>query len=271
MPELPDLEIIREVLSPALAGQTITGVEVVRPLIVRDLTGRGFTESVVGRAFAEAWRRGKLLVFPLPPERVLLVDCKLAGRLQYGAKRERRLAKTHVELALSGGSVLRYSDRRTMGQIYITDRLTRVPGWCELGPEPLDLSVEAFADRLREYRGEIKGTLTRQRVVAGIGNAYADEICFAARLHPYRRRASLTPEEIVRLHEAMQTVLRGAIETLRTRVGSDIHREIRDFLCVHGRGSEPCPVCGGRISEIRAHGRLTNFCRSCQPGGLIRT
>jgi formamidopyrimidine-DNA glycosylase len=271
MPELPDLEIIREVLTPRLVGQTITGVEVVRPLVVRDLTGQGFAETLTGQTFADVQRRGKVLLFPLHSALTLAVNCKLAGRLQYALPTERRLPKTHVVLHLSDGQVLRYSDRRTMGQIYLTTNLEAIPGWAEMGPEPFELTLEDFRERLRQYRGEIKGILTRGRVVAGIGNAYADEICFAARVHPYHKRASLADEEIARLYEAMQSVLREAIATLREHVGTEIHHEVRDFLAVHGKGDEPCPVCGGIVSEIKTHGRLTNFCRTCQPGGLIQS
>ena len=270
MPELPDLEIIRDVLSPRLTGQTITAVTVVRPLVVRDLTLLGFAETLTGQTFATVQRRGKVLLFPLQSGLTLAINCKLAGRLQYALPAERRQPKTHVVLRLSNGHELRYSDRKTMGQVYLTASLEAIPGWAEMGPEPFDLTLDEFRERLRPYRGEIKGVLTRGRVVAGIGNAYADEICFAARLHPYRKRTSLSDEEVVRLYEAMQSVLRDAIATLRERVGTEIHREVRDFLAVHGRGGEPCPACGGVISEIKARGRITNFCRACQPGGLIR-
>ena len=270
MPELPDLEVIREVLTPRLTGQTIDSVEVVRPLVVRDLTGRGFAETLTGQRFADARRRGKVLLFPLQSGLTLAINCKLAGRLQYARPNERRLAKTHVVLQLSNGHELRYSDRRTMGQIYLTESLDAIPGWADVGPEPFDLTLEEFMDRLRPYRGEIKGVLTRGRAVAGIGNAYADEICFAARLHPYRKRTSLTDEETQRLYEAMQSVLRQAIATLRERVGREIHREVRDFLVMHGKGGKPCPVCGNTVAEIKSGGRVTNFCRTCQPGGLIR-
>jgi formamidopyrimidine-DNA glycosylase len=270
MPELPDLEIIREVLAPRLTGRTVTTVEVVRPLVVRDLTGQGFAETLTGQTLAGVQRRAKLLLFPLQSGLTLAINCKLAGRLQYAPPTERRQAKTHVVVELSGGQQLRYSDRRTMGQIYLTSSLDAIPGWADLGPEPFDLASEEFPERLRPYRGEIKGVLTRGRAVAGIGNAYADEICFAARVHPYRKRTSLTDEEVTRLYEAMQSVLHQAIVTLRERVGTEIHREVRDFLAVHGKGGDPCPVCGGTIAEIKAHGRMTNFCRACQPGGLLR-
>lgn len=270
MPELPDLEIVREVLAPRLAGRTITDVEVVRPLVVRDLTCQGFAESLTGQTFTDVRRRGKMLLFPLQSGLTLAINCKLAGRLQYALPAERRLPKTHVVLRLSDGWDLRYSDRRTMGQVYLTASLDPIPGWAKMAPEPFDLTLEDFHERLRPYRGEVKGVLTRGRAVAGIGNAYADEICFAARIHPYRKRTSLADEEIARLYEAMQSVLRDAIATLRERVGTEIHHEVRDFLAVHGKGGEPCPICGGNISEIKAHGRVTNFCRTCQPGGLIQ-
>jgi formamidopyrimidine-DNA glycosylase len=276
MPELPDLEIIREVLSPRLAGQTITDVEVVRPLVVRDLTGRGFTEALTGQTFGDVQRRGKVLLFHLQSELTLAINCKLAGRLQYAEPADRRRAKTHVVWRLSDGHELRYSDQRTMGQIYLTADLSVIPGWTEMGPEPFDLTSEEFRERLKPYRGEIKGVLTRGKAVVGIGNAYADEICFAAHIHPYRKRTSLDEQEIERLYEATQSVLREAIATLRERVGTDIGkrfafpREVRDFLAVHGKGGQPCPACGTAISEIKARGRLTNFCRTCQPGGLLQ-
>jgi formamidopyrimidine-DNA glycosylase len=271
MPELPDLEIIREVLVPRMTGQTVTDVEVVRPLVVRDLIGQGFVETLTGRTFAGVRRRGKMLLLPLNSGVTLAINCKLAGRLQYALPADRRLPKTHVVLRLSSGRELRYSDQRTMGQVYLTADLEAIPGWVEMGPEPFDLTLADFRERLKPHRGEIKGVLTRGMAVAGIGNAYADEICFAARIHPYRKCTSLSGEEIARLYEAMQSVLKDAITTLRERVGTEIQREVRDFLAVHGRGGEPCPVCGGTISEIKARGRLTNFCRDCQPGGLIRS
>jgi formamidopyrimidine-DNA glycosylase len=154
--------------------------------------------------------------------------------------------------------------------------LETIPGWTETGPEPFDLRLDEFRHRLKPHRGEIKGVLTRGKAVAGIGNAYADEICFAAQIHPYRKRTTLSEEEIARLYEAMQSVLTDAIATLRERIGTGTGKsfafpgEIRDFLAVHGKGGDPCPVCGSVISEIKARHRLTNFCRTCQPGGLLQ-
>ena len=119
-------------------------------------------------------------------------------------------------------------------------------------------------------RGEIKGILTRGEFVAGIGNDYADEILWNARLHPYRKRTQLTPEEIERLYHAMQATLRESVDKVRAEMGDAIHLKPREFLSVHMKSGEPCPRCGTPISLVGANQRITNFCRTCQPGGLIR-
>jgi formamidopyrimidine-DNA glycosylase len=272
MPELPDLEVIKEFLQDHIVGQEIAEVEVVRPIVVRNLAGDDFATRLTGQRIKQVRRRGKFLILALDSGDYLVINPMLAGRLYYAPRRERRLRKTFVVLHLADGMDLRYTDARTMGKVYLTDDLAKVPGFAELGPEALDpnLTLELFRERLRQYRGEIKGILTRQSFVAGIGNAYADEICWQAGVYPFRKRPRLSDEEIERIYEAMHEVLSGAIATLRERVGSDIHVEIRDFLKVHGKGGQPCPRCGTTISEIKAQQRLTNFCRQCQPGSLIR-
>jgi formamidopyrimidine-DNA glycosylase len=123
---------------------------------------------------------------------------------------------------------------------------------------------------LKPHRGEIKGILTRGEFIAGIGNAYADEILWNARLHPYRKRTQLTSEEIARLYEAMQSTLRDAVARVRAEMGEQIHVKPRDFLAVHLKTGKPCPRCGTPISLVGANQRITNFCRTCQPGGLIK-
>jgi formamidopyrimidine-DNA glycosylase len=285
MPELPDLEIIKEFLQDHIVGQEIAEAEVVRPIVVRNLAGGDFASRLTGRRIEQVSRRGKFLILALNSGDCLAINPMLAGRLYLSGTRdqgpvtrhqgsgtgERRLRKTFVILHLTNGMELRYSDAKTMGKVYLTDDLAKVPSFAELGPEALDpdLTQELFRERLRKYRGEIKGILTRQSFVAGIGNAYADEICWRAGVYPFRKRPKLSDEEIACLYEAMREVLNGAIVTLRERVGADIHVEIRDFLKVHGRGGQPCPRCGTTISEIKAQQRLTNFCRRCQPGSLI--
>jgi formamidopyrimidine-DNA glycosylase len=123
--------------------------------------------------------------------------------------------------------------------------------------------------RTRRHSGEIKTMLTNQSFVAGIGNAYADEICWRAQIYPFRRRPTLDQEELRRLFEAVNAVLADAISTLRQRVPDTLDVEIRDFLAVHGQPGQPCPRCGGSISEVTRERRATNFCCACQPGLMV--
>ena len=157
-----------------------------------------------------------------------------------------------------------------MGQVYLVERLDEVPGYAGMGPEALDISLAEFKERLRPFRGEIKGILVRSEFVAGIGNAYADEILWAARLHPYRKRTQLTGEEVERLYTAMRSTLLDAIAQVRAEMGENIYLKPRDFLNIHMKTGEPCPRCGGQISLVGANQRITNFCRTCQPGGLFK-
>ncbi len=160
-----------------------------------------------------------------------------------------------------------------MGKIYVARSLAEVPGLSSLGPEPLEIGPEAFRERLRLRRGEIKGILINQEFVAGIGNAYADEILWRAEIYPFLRRPQLSESEQARLYSAIRTELEEAIAWVREEMGEDISLKPREALSVHGKGGDPCPRCGARITEIRGRNRLTNFCRECQPGimaGLTR-
>jgi formamidopyrimidine-DNA glycosylase len=271
MPELPDLEIIREYLAPRLPGVTITSAAVRRPIIVRNLVGDDFAGHVTGRAFADVRRRGKFLLLGLDDGTVLVINPMLAGRLRYGEPLKKDRVRDVLVLRLADGRELRYHDAEDMGKIYLTLDLGQVPTFMELGPEANDpdLTLDIFLQRLRRHPGEIKGILTNQEFVAGIGNAYADEICWRAGIYPFRRRASLSGEELARLYAAMRSVLAEAIETLRARVGDAIDVEVRDFLAVHGKPGQPCPRCGSLISEVSRERRDTHFCRTCQPGLMV--
>jgi formamidopyrimidine-DNA glycosylase len=276
MPELPELEVVREVLQRRLVGQTVTDVKILPPggpIVVRDLSQAGFAQALTGAALSAVSRRGKFLIgsFEAGTRPLFLaVNPKLTGRLQLAGPDEKRLAKTHVIFTFSEAQQLRYVDQKQMGQLYLTRDLESVPDYAGLGPEPFDISLEAFRARLKPFRGEIKGILTRGEFVAGIGNAYADEILWAARLHPYRKRTQLTADEVDRLYAAMRLTLTEAIDKVRLEMQENIHLKPRDFLAVHMKTGEPCPRCGTPISLVGANQRITNFCRSCQPGGLIK-
>lgn len=274
MPELPELDVVAEVLNRRVVGQTITGVEVIPPggiIVVRDLTHSGFEKSLAGLKLSTIARRGKFLIFQFSNSSIYLaINPKLTGRLQLATPKEKKLPKTHLIFSLSGGGQWRYVDQKQMGQLYFTADLTQVPDFAEMGPEALEILAADFRARLKRFSGEIKSALTQSRFVAGIGNAYADEILWAAQIHPYRRRASLTPEELERLYAAMRSTLIEATEKVRTEMGENIHLKPRDFMAVHMKTGEPCPRCGNPISLVSANQRITNFCRTCQPGGLIK-
>jgi len=271
MPELPDLEVVAEFLGRETAGTTIEDARILKPIVVRNLAGGDLSARLAGQTIRRVTRRGKFVLFALSSGDWLVINPMLGGRLRYHEAAEKLPGKPFVVLNLSGGRVLRYSDPVTMGKIYLTAVLDAVPGFKELGPEPLDpsLTLEVFQQRLGRHHGEIKGILTKQSFVAGIGNAYADEILFCAHVYPFRKRPSLSEDEVRRIHECMRQVLDAAIRELRPRVGSAIHEEIRDFLQVHGRGGQPCPRCGSAISQITARKRITSFCRTCQPGVMV--
>jgi formamidopyrimidine-DNA glycosylase len=272
MPELPDLEIIREFLAPRLVDVVIASVRVHRPIVVRNLLGGDIAQHLVGYRFVHVTRRGKFLLLPLDNDVHLVINPMLAGRIRYGQPLSRHRKRDVLVLALDDGYELRYHDAKDMGKVYLTTDLSQVPTFDSLGPEATDpgLTLDVFCQQLRKQRGEVKTILTRQRFIAGIGNAYADEICWRAGIYPFRRRTSLTDDEAAQLYAAMRDVLAEAIETLRLRVGEAIDKEVRDFLSVHGKAGQDCPRCGSAISEVKRERRATHFCRKCQPGLMIR-
>jgi formamidopyrimidine-DNA glycosylase len=271
MPELPDIEIVREYLAPRLAAVQIASAAVLRPLIVRNYFGDDVAARLAGRRFTGVARRGKYLLLGLDDGMKLVYHPMLMGRLRYGAPLKKPRTRDAFVLTLADGTELRYHDAKDMGKIYLVSDLSQIPGFASLGPEADDpaLTLELFMERLRRHNGEIKGVLTNQEFVAGVGNAYADEILWCAQVFPFRRRASLNADEIARLHGCVRNVLAKAIEVLRERVGDDIDVEVRDFLAVHGKPDGECPRCGGRISEITYERIATNFCRACQPGLMV--
>lgn len=275
MPELPELEVVREVLDRRLLGRAIRQVTLAPkggPLVVRDLTARGFAATLTGETFTHVARRGKFIVFILQPSGLyLVVNPKLTGRLQLCEPGQKKAGPVHLVLHFDEPPTeLRYIDSKTMGQVYLSERLETIPTFEDMGPDALAITLDDFRLRLRSFRGEIKGILIRAPFVAGIGNAYADEILWQARLHPFRKRTSLTADEIDHLYRAMGLTLREATAKVRQEMGEAIHLKPRDFFAVHMRSGEACPRCGTPVSAITANQRITNFCRTCQPGGLVR-
>lgn len=273
MPEAPDLYVIRDFLEPKLVGRTITSATERKPLVLRNMTGESFATDIAGRQITAINRKGKLLLFELGSERRMVISPMLTGGLRYCDPSERMEASAILVFDLDDGQQLRYFDQKRMGQVYYLhpDQLGEIVRLENQGPDvleaPMDLSE--FKTALKPFRGEVKGILTRGQAVSGIGNAYADEILFEAKLFPFRKKSKLSAAEISELHRAVYSVPKDAVGVLEKRVGDKIHKKVRDFLKVHGKGGKPCPTCGSRISAIKANRRETNFCRNCQPGTMF--
>jgi formamidopyrimidine-DNA glycosylase len=268
MPEVPDLEAIRTFLNRRILGETIERVEVNIPVVVR-VPREDFVRLLTNDTFGVIQRHGKFLLFPFASGRILVVNPMLTGRFAYVERAVKKQARTCFTLGISTGCELRYADQRFMGRVYLVeaDQLMSVPQFAEMGPDVLspELTEQAFRDRLRKHNGQIKSILVNHRFVAGIGNAYSDEILWEARIHPYRKRPQLTDAEIGGLYAATRSVFEWANPIVAEKMSESLdYAEWRDHLRVHRRGGQPCPRCGATISEITAGQRITSFCRTCQ-------
>ncbi|NSW83554.1 MAG: bifunctional DNA-formamidopyrimidine glycosylase/DNA-(apurinic or apyrimidinic site) lyase [Syntrophothermus sp.] len=266
MPELPEVETIKRSLGP-IVGKTVTGLMVLRSDIVKRCDFG--VENAVGSEIIDVTRRGKYLVIKLSCARHLVVHLGMTGRLLMVASSEPIADHTHMVINLEGEKDVRYQDPRRFGNIsFVKD----TGGFfSSLGPEPLDPSFgpEELARRLKRRSASIKPVLLDQGVVAGIGNIYADEILFAAGLHPARGASELNEYEISRLHAAIKEVITRAIEWRGTtfrdyRDGFNQPGQFQTHLAVYGRYGQPCPKCGQPVQKTVIGGRTTHYCAICQ-------
>ena len=270
MPELPDLTVVAEELGRRVTGRTVVEATTPTPILVRATPAE--LADLHGTALGRARRRGKFLLLPFERGgttlKVLAANPMLAGRFWLTPHGERVRARTGLRLRLDDGTDLRYVDREMLGKLYLVapDAMEDIPGWSEMGPDADDpeLTLDAFRQRIRRHPGELKPLLRNPRFVAGIGNAYSDEILWEARLAPFRKRSTLTDADVERLYVAIRSVLADALERLRVLVPPNIETQHREFLKVHLRGGEPCPRCGRELRQIGGR-EATTFCRTCQP------
>ncbi len=290
MPELPDLTVVADALHAALSGRTVQSATAPGPLAVRGTPAE--LQGMVGQRVDAVRRRGKFLLIALERD-AIACNPMLTGRFQLTSPGDKLPAKTAVVLGFGPRASapadapgwttgagwmpahdarveVRYRDPTQMGKIYLrpvgVDRPVPGLGEPEQGPDADDpaLTIDAWRDRIRRHPGELKNLLRNQAFVAGIGNAYSDEILHAARLLPFRKRSSLASEEVDALYEAARATLANAVEVLKLRVPPTFERQVRDFLAVHDKGGQPCPRCGTKITEVHAGGFITSFCRGCQ-------
>jgi formamidopyrimidine-DNA glycosylase len=290
VPELPDLTVVSEAFHAALAGREIVSTAAPGPLAVRGTPAE--LAALQGQTLNAVRQRGKFLHFDLDRDRVV-VNPMLTGRFQLAMPGTKNPTKTAVVLGFGPRSAgprdaarwtrraewmpgddatveVRYRDPTQMGKVYLLPAGAErpVPGMAEgeQGPDADDpaLTLDEWRARIRRHPGELKNLLRNQAFVAGIGNAYSDEILHAARLLPFRKRSSLADDEVDALYEATRSVLADSVDVLRTRVPPTFEQQVRDFLSVHMKGGQACPRCGTRISEVKAGGFVTSYCRGCQ-------
>jgi len=274
MPELPELEALRLRIGPRVEGKLITAASVnpKKGHLLRYPVDN-FALDLPARRITAMTRRGKHLVFATElggggSPRWLVVNPMLGGRFQVASASDPVPATEVFTLRVEGKLELRYLDFRDMGRIYwVADCSREVPGWDAQGPEAdsVDaMGMDVFRKRLRRLRDELKDLLRNQEFLAGIGNAYSDEILWEARLLPLRRRASMTPDDEEALFRAIPKVLSNAIQAILANPNYEESKQDRKFMAVHMKGGQTCPRCGHRISQLGTNREPLNFCRGCQ-------
>lgn len=278
VPELPEVETVTRDLRPRLLGRRFAAVRRTSPHTLRQPWRAEWVPLLTGRVVREMSRRGKWIVTACDQGLFLLVHLGMTGQFTVGPAERPQLDHTHLLFSLDDGAEdLRFRDIRRFGCALVLEGQLAVVDFFRangMGPEPFDLDPATWRSALAGTRRCLKAVLLDQSVVAGVGNIYADESLFRARLHPGRRACDLAAAEADRLREAIALVLQSAIgkggSTIRDYVGgSGLMGGFQDEFAVYGRTGEPCPCCAERIVVCRLAGRSTHSCPNCQPGGSV--
>ena len=267
MPELPELEVLKEVLERRVVGREIDMVRILRSGV---LNMRGVpVEALNGNLFSEVSRRGKHLVLSAKRDLHMVIHLMTAGRLIICRGNTRATKATSLIVAFSDGKDLRLIENGPVKlvQAHVVNDPLQVKGIAQQGIEPLSsaLTVDALSDMVAKRRRQAKRLLTDQQMIAGIGSTYADEILFDAKISPVRYVNTLCSMEIEQLRRSITRVLENAIEQIRIRIGDSLFTdEVRDFMRVYKRTGQACLVCGTKIAEIRYANTRTYHCPRCQ-------
>jgi formamidopyrimidine-DNA glycosylase len=272
VPELPEVETIRRGLEPFVVGRRIERAAISDPRLTRPFDPDEVARQIQGERIVGLDRRGKYLVVRFESGRFLLVHLRMTGNFRVATNGLAEGPHDRAVLRLDNGSDVIYRDIRRFGTWLLVEPHELEPYLAErVGEEPLDEAFRspALAARLAGRRAPIKATLLDQRTVAGMGNIYADEALWRARIHPLRPAGELERDELRRLHRALRDALRMGIArqgaTLSNYATPDGERgRMQEEFNVYGREGEPCPRCGTPIEKIRAAGRGTHYCPNCQ-------
>ena len=273
MPELPEVETVRRVLEPQLAGAVIDSLCIREPKVIAHPDDEAFKESANGRRIETLSRRGKFLIATLDDGSRIAVHLRMTGCLLITPSGYPEEKHTHIAFRLADGRELRFSDTRRFGRLWLIrkDEEDSFTGISRLGPEPDDpiISGEYLSKKLGGKRKAIKECLLDQAVVAGIGNIYSDEILFRAKIAPGTEAIGITKEEWAALASIIPECLSFFVE--KNAISLEDHartkgREYRNtpYLQVYGHAGEPCPVCGTELAKAVIGGRSSVYCPSCQ-------
>ncbi len=273
MPELPEVETIKRVLEPQIKGLSIQKVIAVRPEVIGHPTGAEFCSRLTQQSVSGMARRGKFLIVLLDGGDRLIIHLRMTGCLLLTPADYPQEKHTHVIIEMNDGSQLRFSDTRRFGRIWLLgdDETDTYSGVEKLGKEPFDtdFSAEYLSACLGKRKKTIKECLMEQRVIAGIGNIYSDEILFAAGIYPARPANHLSGQEWTRLAEVIPRKLSFFIE--KNSLTPEEYLESKGqnyrntlFLQVYGKEGQACPICGAALCRMVIGGRSSTFCPHCQ-------
>jgi len=271
MPELPEVETIKQDLQKIITGKKIIKVCVYDPRVIREPTLSAFKNRLENVTIKHILRRAKLLIFELSNGLFLTVHLKMTGQLVLSQKLSNPggAKNSRVAFHLAGGDILDFNDQRLFGELRVVDDWKKLKFVQALGPEPFDLTYFDFRNMLSKKKTKIKPLLMDQGFISGIGNLYAAEILFRAKINPEKSAQGLTEAEKTRLHKGIQEILTNAIK----HGGSSVDNYVRlsgkrgdyaRFHQVYGRLGAPCFVCKTIIQRIAQGGRGTYFCPKCQ-------
>ena len=273
MPELPEVESLAQFL-----GERAVGQEIVRADLAAFSALKTFDpplDSLLGRTVTGTGRRGKFLLIEADPV-WLVLHLARGGWVRWHdalptARPKPGRGPLALRVGLSSGAGFDVTEAGTEKRLaaYVVRDPSEVEGVGRLGPDPLDPSFDeaVLAARLREHGGQLKGALTTQSVIAGVGNAYSDEALHVAKLSPFRGADKLSDEEVARLHAALRRVLVDAVERSKGLPAAGLKSEKKSGMRVHGRAGQPCPECGDTVREVSFATKSLQYCATCQTGG----
>jgi formamidopyrimidine-DNA glycosylase len=269
MPELPDLLYIQRYLEHAVKGRTVTAVDVFKPVVLRSLQDVPPGAALSGKTILSTAVRGPFLTLSFTGETVCVINLMLSGRLQHQRPGDAALGHRCLALLLDDGSRLTCCDERAMAKVYVGLAVHSVviPRYHSRGVDVLSPEFTQARFRhlaLRARRKQVRVFINDHSTLSAIGNAYADEILFEARIHPKTLVASLDDEAIGRLFDSIGSVLTWGINAVRA-AGRPIQDKVRDHMRVRNRRGDPCPRCGTTIRREGVRGRDVYFCPACQP------